>query len=431
MSVLTSASSELFQAALQVIPGGVNSPVRAFKSVGGTPRFIERAQGAYLWDADENAYIDYIGSWGPMILGHNDPAVKHAIAEALEQGTSFGAPSRREVELAQLVCSLTPAEKVRLVSSGTEATMSALRLARGYTGRDYILKFRGNYHGHADGLLVEAGSGLMTTANDLGSSAPSSAGVPAAYAALTLVAEYNDPEGLRQIVQERGQQIAAIIFEPVVGNAGVIVPSPEFIAALHDAKQQGIVLIADEVMTGFRLSLNGASGLLGLSPDLWCWGKIIGGGLPVGAYGGRAEIMDFVSPQGPVYQAGTLSGNPLAMAAGIATLSQLRDRPEIYPQLERYTHSLAQGLQAVTTVPIQINQIGSMLTVFFCEQPIHNYQSAAVANTAQFARWFHSLLDQGVYWAPSQFESIFVGASHTDTELNRTLEAAAVAFKQL
>lgn len=430
----TPLSDALFAAAQQVTPGGVNSPVRAFKSVGGVPRFIARAQGAYLEDADGNRLIDYIGSWGPMILGHNFAPVKWAIAAALEDGTSFGAPNAREVTLAQLVCELTGVGKVRFVNSGTEATMSALRLARGFTGRKYILKFRGNYHGHFDGLLVEAGSGLMTNAVLEGGSAPSSAGVPHEYAALTLVAEYNDPEGLRALLEARGSEIAALIFEPVVGNAGVLIPSSEFIAALHHAKSHGALLIADEVMTGFRLSSGGASQLLGLEPDLLCWGKIIGGGLPVGAYGGRAEIMDFVSPLGPVYQAGTLSGNPLAMAAGIATLEHLKAHPEIYSQLENYTSRLAEGLREAASeakVALTVNTIGSMLTPFFLEGRVSNYQDAAHADTARFARWFHALLERGIYWAPSQFESVFVGAAHGEAELERTLTAARESFLSL
>ena len=430
----TAQSEALFARAKAVTPGGVNSPVRAFKSVGGVPRFIASAQGAYLTDADGHRYIDYLGSWGPMILGHNHPAVREAIAEALATGTSFGAPSAREVELAELVCQITGAERVRFVNSGTEATMSALRLARGFTGRKYIVKFRGNYHGHADGLLVEAGSGLLTNAEgELGAAAPSSAGVPEEYAALTLVSEYNDPAALDKLLAERGHEIAAVIFEPVVGNAGVLIPTAEFLAALHRVKAHGTLLIADEVMTGFRLSPSGAAGRLGLQPDLSCWGKIIGGGLPVGAYGGRAEVMDYVSPQGPVYQAGTLSGNPLAMAAGLATLRELQADPSIYDRLDAYGTALAEGLRgaaAQTGMPITVNQIGSMLTAFFMpEGDIRTYTQAARSDTAAFAAWFQAMLAQGVYWAPSQFESIFISGAHTDTELGATLEAAHHAFK--
>ncbi|MDV6373009.1 glutamate-1-semialdehyde 2,1-aminomutase [Deinococcus arenicola] len=434
----TSQSEALFARARTVTPGGVNSPVRAFKSVGGTPRFIREAHGAYLTDADGTRYIDYIGSWGPMILGHDHPAVREAISDALQYGTSFGAPGEREVQLAELVTRLTGAGKVRFTSSGTEATMSALRLARGFTGRKLIVKFRGNYHGHADGLLVEAGSGLMTNMDgQLGESAPSSAGVPEEYASLTLVSEYNDPAALDTLMAERGTDVAAVIFEPVVGNAGVLIPTPEFLAALHRVQAVGALLIADEVMTGFRLSLNGATGLLGLKPDLTCWGKIIGGGLPVGAYGGRSDVMDFVSPQGPVYQAGTLSGNPLAMAAGLATLRALEADAGIYDGLESYTSQLAGGLKTLAAeagVPISVNQIGSMLTPFFVDAPhgtVRNYAQAARSDTATFGRWFQELLARGIYWAPSQFESIFVSASHTPTELDATLEAARAAFGSL
>ena len=442
-SLFSTAQSEaLFERALRVIPGGVNSPVRAFKSVGGVPRFIASANGATLTDADGQMYLDYVGSWGPMILGHNHPAVRGAVAAALPYGTSFGAPGEREVLLAELVTRLTGVDKVRFVSSGTEATMSALRLARGFVGqhrvgqgnadRKYTLKFRGNYHGHADALLVEAGSGLMTNADKLGQAAPSSAGVPPEYASLTLVADYNDAPGLDQLMRERGHEIAAVIFEPVVGNSGVLLPTPDFLAALHRVREAGALLIADEVMTGFRLSLSGATGLLGLTPDLTCWGKIIGGGLPVGAYGGRAEIMDFVSPVGPVYQAGTLSGNPLAMAAGIATLSELERDPGIYQRLESYTAALGAGLRELAAeagVPITVNQVGSMLTAFFLTGEVSSYSQAAQSDTAAFGRWFQRMLSGGVYWAPSQFESIFVSAAHTPVDLDFTLSAARTAFK--
>ncbi|BDP40867.1 glutamate-1-semialdehyde 2,1-aminomutase [Deinococcus aetherius] len=434
----TARSEALFARARAVTPGGVNSPVRAFRSVGGSPRFIREAHGAYLTDVDGNRYVDYIGSWGPMILGHDHPAVRGAILEALAGGTSFGAPGEREVLLAEAVTRITGAERVRFVNSGTEATMSALRLARGFTGRKYIVKFRGNYHGHADGLLVEAGSGLMTNAEGgLGQSAPSSAGVPEEYARLTLVSEYNDPAALDTLMRERGHEIAAVIFEPVVGNAGVLIPTPEFLAALHRVRDAGVLLIADEVMTGFRLSLNGATGLLGLSPDLTCWGKVIGGGLPVGAYGGRADVMDRVSPQGPVYQAGTLSGNPLAMAAGLATLAVLEADPGIYGRLEAYTSRLAEGLKSAAReagVPVSVNQIGSMLTAFHQDAQdgsVRTYADAARSDTAAFARWFQAMLGRGVYWAPSQFESIFVGAAHTDAELEITMEAARAAYAGL
>ncbi|WP_407541171.1 glutamate-1-semialdehyde 2,1-aminomutase [Deinococcus radiomollis] len=430
----TAQSEALFERAKRVTPGGVNSPVRAFRSVGGVPRFMASAEGAYLTDADGNAYIDHIGSWGPMILGHNHPAIRDAIVAAAAHGTSFGAPGWREVDLAELVCQITGVQKVRFVNSGTEATMSALRLARGFTGRKYTLKFRGNYHGHADALLVEAGSGLMTNAAELGAAAPSSAGVPDEYARLTLVAEYNDASALDALMAERGHEIAAVIFEPVVGNAGVLLPSAEFLAALDRVKGNGALLIADEVMTGFRLSASGATGRLGLTPDLSCWGKIIGGGLPVGAYGGRAEIMDYVSPEGPVYQAGTLSGNPLAMSAGLATLQALQADPGLYDRLDTYTARLAEGLQQAADsvgVTVWINHIGSMLTVFFQAGPVSNYTEAARSDTAAFAVWFQGLLKRGVYWAPSQYESIFISAAHGETELKVTLQAARAAFAEV
>lgn len=431
----TQRSQELFARAQAVTPGGVNSPVRAFRSVGGAPRFIASASGSRLSDVDGNGYLDYVGSWGPMILGHSAPTVTRALTEAVARGSSYGAPTEGEVELAELVCCLTGAQKLRFVNSGTEATMSALRLARGFTGRKYILKFRGNYHGHADPLLVEAGSGLMTHAQALGASAPGSAGVPPEYASLTLVADYNDAQGLRQLLAARGEELAAIIFEPVVGNSGVLLPGADFLEALHSARDYGCLLIADEVMTGFRLSLGGATQRLGLRPDLLCWGKIIGGGLPVGAYGGRAEIMDCVSPLGAVYQAGTLSGNPLAMAAGLATLRELEARPDIYVQLEQYGTALAQGLREAASqagVAVVVNQLGSMLTVFFgVSGTVSRYEEAAAADISQFATWFQAMLAQGVYWAPSQFESVFVSAAHTESDLRETLRAAERAFAAL
>jgi glutamate-1-semialdehyde 2,1-aminomutase len=433
MSHSTARSAELFRQAQQVIPGGVNSPVRAFKAVGGTPRFIARAQGAYLWDADGNRLLDYIGSWGPMILGHNHPAVMAAIQEALSEGLSYGAPTEREVRLAERVREAYPsADLVRFVSSGTEATMSALRLARGYTGRDLIVKFRGNYHGHADSLLVQAGSGLLSGGGGTARSAPSSAGVPQALAELTLVVDYNEPQALRELFERYGEQIAAVIFEPVVGNAGVLVPTPEFLEALHQLTQQyGALLIADEVMTGFRLAKGGAVELLGLKPDLICWGKIIGGGLPVGAYGGRAEIMQQVAPLGPVYQAGTLSGNPLSMAAGLATLKTLFQDPP-YARLEAYGKALEEGLLALFTaagVPVAINRVGSMITVFFREGPVQTYSDAVASDTERFKVFFHGLLQRGVYWPPSQFEAAFFSVAHGEDELAKTLEAAEQALK--
>ncbi|RIH88882.1 Glutamate-1-semialdehyde 2,1-aminomutase [Meiothermus luteus] len=431
----TQRSAELFAQAQQLIPGGVNSPVRAFKAVGGTPRFIARAQGAYLWDADGNRLLDYVGSWGPMILGHNHPAVVEAIRAALEEGLSYGAPTEREVRLAELVREAYPmVELVRFVSSGTEATMSALRLARGYTGRELIVKFRGNYHGHGDSLLVQAGSGLLTGGGGTAKSAPSSAGVPQAFAELTLVADYNDPEGLKALFAQQGEQIAAVIFEPVVGNAGVIIPTEEFLEALHRLTQEyGALLIADEVMTGFRLAKGGAVELLGLKPDLVCLGKILGGGLPVGAYGGRAEVMRQVAPLGPVYQAGTLSGNPLAMAAGIATLKTLFQDPP-YRRLEAYGKALQEGLEDILTyagLPATVNRVGSMITVFFREGPVRTYAEAVASDTERFKAFFHGLLEEGVYWPPSQFEAAFFSTAHGEAELEQTLRAAQAALTRM
>lgn len=419
-------SKALFERALRVIPGGVNSPVRAFMAVGGTPRFIARASGSRLWDADKNVLLDYVGSWGPMILGHNHPHVQEAISVALREGLSYGAPTEREVVLAEMILQAYPAcDQIRFVSSGTEATMSALRLARGYTGRELIVKFRGNYHGHADSLLVQAGSGLLTAGGGTARSAPSSAGVPQSFAELTLVADYNDPEGLKSLFAKHGEQIAAVIFEPVVGNAGVLMPTTAFLGALHRLTQQyGALLIADEVMTGFRLARGGAVELLDLKPDLVCWGKVIGGGLPVGAYGGRAEIMQQVAPLGPVYQAGTLSGNPLAMAAGIATLEVLYEQPP-YDYLERYGQDLQEGLGRIfhqAGIPATINRVGSMLTVFFQKGPVSTYAQAVESDTQAFKQFFHGLLQNGVYWPPSQFEAAFFSAAHTAADLEQTLE---------
>ena len=426
-------SRQLFERARGVIPGGVNSPVRAFKAVGGAPRFIERALGARIWDADGNELLDYIGSWGPMIHGHNHPAVVEGIAEALKDGTSFGAPTKREIELAELVLRAYPScERVRFVSSGTEATMSALRLARGLTNRDLIVKFRGNYHGHADGLLVQAGSGLLTAGGGTALSAPSSAGVPQAYADLTLVAEYNQPESLEELFAERGSEIAAVIFEPVVGNVGVLEPTPEFLKVLREiTRQHGAFLIADEVMTGFRLAPGGAVERYAIEPDIIAWGKIVGGGLPVGAYGGRASVMEFVAPNGPVYQAGTLSGNPLAMAAGIASLELLEQHPP-YAGLEAYGARLQAGLEAAARqagVPATVNRVGSMITVFFHPGPVSTYAQAVQSDTDAFKTFFHAMLNAGVYWPPSQFEAAFFSSAHGQAELELTLQAARRAMQ--
>jgi len=419
-------SEKLFLEAQRHIPGGVSSPVRAFRAVGGTPPFLVRGEGAYVWDADGNRYLDYVLSWGPLILGHAHPEVVARVKEVAEKGLTFGAPHPLEAELAQAVKRAYPGvELVRFVNSGTEATMSALRLARGYTGRPYIVKFRGNYHGHADGLLVEAGSGALT----LG--VPSSAGVPQEYARLTLVLEYNDPEALRALLKERGEEIAAIIFEPVVGNAGVLVPTEDFLKALHEAKDYGVLLIADEVMTGFRLSFGGATERFGLKPDLVTLGKVLGGGLPAAAYGGRREVMEQVAPLGPVYQAGTLSGNPLAMAAGLATLEILEKNPGYYARLEAVGARLEAGLEEVLSrkgIPHAVNRVGSMLTIFFTEGPVRTFAEAKRTDTELFKRFFHGLLDRGVYWPPSNFEAAFLSILHGEEEVAMTLEALEKAL---
>ncbi|MGL4610838.1 MAG: glutamate-1-semialdehyde 2,1-aminomutase [Trueperaceae bacterium] len=426
----TQQSERLFERARKLIPGGVNSPVRAFGSVGGTPRFIARAKGSKLWDEDGNEYIDTVGSWGPMILGHAHTAVLEAIAAAAQDGTSFGAPTAREAELAELVLTRYPGcERIRFVNSGTEAAMSAIRVARGATGRDYIIKFAGNYHGHADALLVAAGSGALTTG------VPSSAGVPADTAKTTLVARYNDLESVGKLFEARPREIAAVALEPVVGNMGVVVPTPEFLAGLRDiTKQYGAKLLVDEVMTGFRLARGGAIERLKLDADLVCWGKIIGGGLPVGAYGGKADIMDNVSPVGKVYQAGTLSGNPLAMAAGIATLQEMEELTDLYEVLEERTAKLEAGLREGAKsagVPVTINRVGSMITVFFTEEPVTDFESASTTNTEYFKVWFHSLLKQGVYWPASNYEAAFLSYAHSESDIERMLEAASKAFKEI
>ena len=423
----TSRSAELFSRSRERFPGGVNSPVRAFGSVGGTPRFAASAMGAFIQDEDNNRYIDMVGSWGPMILGHRHPRVEAALQEALQSGTSFGAPTAREVELADRVVARYPTvERLRFTNSGTEATMSALRVARAVTGRNHIVKFDGGYHGHADSLLVAAGSGALTTG------VPSSAGVPNAVASLTMVAPYNDVQALAALFEQRGNDIAAVIFEPVAGNMGTVEPTLDFLTALRKhTRQHGALLIVDEVMTGFRLAAGGAVERYAIEPDLICWGKIIGGGLPVGAYGGVASAMDQVSPLGRVYQAGTLSGNPLAMAAGIATLDTINSVPDFYQQLEQRGQRLAQGLReaaAAAAVPAQVNQVGSMLTLFFTETPVTDMVSASTSNSATFARWFHAMLDEGVWWPPSQFEAAFFGAAHSDAEIEAVIRAAARAL---
>ena len=422
-------SEELFARARRIIPGGVNSPVRAFKAVGGTPLFIRKAEGARLWDADGRGYVDYVGSWGPMIHGHAWPPVLEALAETAKRGTSFGAPCALEVELAERVVRMVPSiDKVRFVSSGTEATMSALRLARGFTRRRKILKFDGCYHGHADALLVAGGSGIAT----LG--IPGSAGVPEATVADTLVAPYNDLAAVEKVVEAHGADLAAVIVEPVAGNMGCVPPREGYLAGLREiTRRTGALLVFDEVMTGFRVSLGGAQAVFGGKPDLTCLGKIIGGGLPVAAYGGRAEIMDHVAPDGPVYQAGTLSGNPLAMAAGCVTLDALA-RPGAYEKLESLSARLHGGLlEAISSSDVKatVNRVGSMITLFFTPGPVVDYASAKTSDTGLFARFFHAMLARGVYLPPAQFEAAFVSLAHTIGDIEATVSAAREAFREL
>ncbi len=422
-------SEKLWREANQVLVGGVNSPVRAFKAVGGNPFFAASGRGAVITDVDGNEYIDYVLSWGPLVLGHAYPAVVEAVRRALEKGSSFGIPTEAEIRLAERIIQLMPSiEKVRLVNSGTEATMSAIRLARGYTGRDLIVKFEGCYHGHADGLLVKAGSGLAT----LG--IPSSPGIPAAYAQCTLTAPFNDLEAIRAIFDAHAANIACIIIEPVVGNAGVILPEPGYLQALRDlTKRHGALLIFDEVMSGFRAALGGAQQRYGITPDLTTLGKVIGGGLPVGAYGGPAAIMDHLAPVGPVYQAGTLAGNPLATAAGLATLEVLT-QPGAYESTENALTQLRKGIADIaieTGIPVCQTQVGSMGCLFFHEGPIRNYAEAAKSDTARYARFFQGMLERGVYLAPSQFEACFTSTAHTAKHLDQTLTAAREVFRQL
>jgi glutamate-1-semialdehyde 2,1-aminomutase len=424
-----SQSDELFARACRLMPGGVNSPVRAFKAVGGTPLFVRKAEGSRIWDADGKAYIDYIGSWGPMILGHAFPPIVEAVCQAATKGTSYGAPCPAEVELAERVVRAVPSiHKVRFVSSGTEATMSALRLARGFTGRNKILKFDGCYHGHADGLLVSAGSGVAT----LG--IPGSPGVPPGTVADTLVAPYNDVAAVEQVFAAHGADLAAVIVEPVAGNMGLVAPAAGYLEALREiTRRHGALLIFDEVMTGFRLSYGGAQKLYGVMPDLTCLGKVIGGGLPVGAYGGRLDVMDKVAPLGPVYQAGTLSGNPLAMAAGCAALDALA-LPGTYERLEALSARLHEGLLEVAAeagVAVTVNRVGSMITVFFCPGPVVDYATAKASDTAAFGRFFHAMLERGVYLPPAQFEAAFVSLAHTESDIDQTVRAALESFRSL
>jgi glutamate-1-semialdehyde 2,1-aminomutase len=422
-------SIKLFEKAQHLIPGGVNSPVRAFRSVGGQPRFIKRAKGARLYDLDGNTYIDYVLSWGPMILGHASPTVVSAIKNAAERGTSYGAPTELEVELADQIRDAFPSmEKSRLVSSGTEAVMSAIRVARGFTKRDGVLKFEGCYHGHSDYLLARAGSGLTT----LG--IPDSLGVPADFAKHTLTAPYNDIRTVQRILRDRGKDLACIIVEPVAGNMGVVPPAPDFLPALRQlATDHDILLIFDEVISGFRVHYGGAQALYGVTPDLTVLGKIIGGGLPVGAYGGRRDIMDLIAPAGPVYQAGTLSGNPLAVTAGLATLKQLRAK-NLYKQLEERSAALARGVADEAKragIALTQTRVGSMLTSFFTQEPVVDWNSAKKSDTKRYGLFFHGMLEQGIYLAPSQFEAAFLSTAHTSADIEKTIRAARVAFKSL
>ena len=422
-------SEQLFAQAQQYIPGGVNSPVRSFRAVGGTPAFLRRGQGSRVWDVDGNEYIDYLGSWGPLVLGHAHPAVVDAVKNAAENGTSFGAPVEQEVELAKLICQALPSvESVRLVNSGTEACMSAIRLARAYTGRNKVIKFAGCYHGHADGLLVKAGSGAMTHG------IPTSAGVPESYASETLVAEYNDLSSVEAAFAAYPTDVAAVIVEPVAGNMGVVPPAGGFLEGLRQlTADSGALLIFDEVITGFRISYNGAQGLFGVSPDITCLGKIIGGGLPVGAYGARREIMEMVAPLGAMYQAGTLSGNPLAVAAGVAAMNQLQE-PDTYSRLEVMAQRLTEGLSHVFSraeVPSTINRVGSMFTGFFNPGPVDTLALVEQSDVSAYGRYFHAMLEQGVYLAPSQFEAGFVSLAHTEKDIDDTIAAAQAALKKI
>jgi glutamate-1-semialdehyde 2,1-aminomutase len=422
-------SDALFAEALNYIPGGVNSPVRAFRAVGGRPFFVNRARGAHVWDVDGNEYVDYVGTWGPAILGHAHPAIIKAVQAAAENGTSFGIPNPLEVTMARLICERVPSvQKVRMCNSGTEATMSAIRLARGFTRRDKIIKFDGCYHGHADSLLVKAGSGALTFGN------PDSAGVPASFTQHTIVLPYNDVDAVRAAFAANPGQIAGIIVEPVPGNAGLYLPKPGYLEALREiTSAEGALLIFDEVMTGFRLAKGGAQERFGIKPDLSCFGKVMGGGLPVGAFGGRAEIMDCLAPLGPVYQAGTLSGNPVAMAAGIAALDEL-GKGDAYSRLEALGAALETGLKEAAQaagIPVRFNRCGSMFCAYFTAQPVWNLADAMTSDRERFKRYFHGMLEQGVYLAPSQFEAGFLSTAHSEQDIDKTVRAAAQVLKTL
>lgn len=419
-------SEAAFAEAKKYIPGGVNSPVRAFASVGSNPLFIKKANGSKIYDIDGREYIDFVGSWGPMLLGHAFPAVTEAIKAAAESSASFGAPTAAETETARLICEMAHIDKVRMVNSGTEATMSAIRLARGFTGRDLIIKFEGCYHGHSDSLLIKAGSGALTFG------AASSAGVPADFARHTLVLPYNDFDALNGAFKKFGNKIAGIIIEPVAGNMGVVPPADGFLQEIRRLTSEcGAVFIVDEVMTGFRVSPSGACGLYGIEPDIVTFGKIIGGGLPVGAYGGKAEIMDFISPTGPVYQAGTLSGNPITMAAGRAQLSFIKKNPQIYDKIERHAARLEAGIKHAAEkagIAVQVNRVASMLSVFFTDTPVTDFKTAVTSDTDMFRKYFLSMLESGIYLAPSQFESVFIGLAHSDEDIDKTISAAENAL---
>ena len=422
-------SEQLFERAVKIIPGGVNSPVRAYRSVGGTPRFIERADGAYIWDADGNRYTDYIGSWGPMLLGHNHPEIREAVCKAAEKGLSFGAATEAEVEMAELICSLVPlVEMVRMVNSGTEAVMSAIRAARGYTGREKVIKFEGCYHGHCDAMLVKAGSGVMTAG------IPDSAGVPGGCAQDTLTAVYNDLSSAERLFEENPGKVAALIVEPVAANMGVVLPQEGFLKGMRAlCTKYGAVLIFDEVITGFRLGIDGAQGRYGVAADLTTFGKIIGAGMPVGAYGGKREIMECVAPVGPVYQAGTLSGNPVAMAAGITQLRILRDHPEIYHKISRLGDLFRQGMEQIlkeSGAEVQVTGTGSLACVFFTGEPVKDYASAKKSDTGRFGKYFHYLLGHGIHAAPSQFEAVFLSNAHTEEDISAFLDAAKAFLKE-
>ncbi len=426
----TEKSNRLFNEAKKIIPGGVNSPVRAFKAVGGNPLFIKKGEGSKIYDVDDNEYIEYIGSWGPHLFGHNPPFIKEALLKEIKNGTSFGAPTELEVKMAKLITELVPSiEMVRMVNSGTEATMSAVRTARGYTGKEKFIKFEGCYHGHADYFLIKAGSGALT----LG--IPTSPGVTKGNAADTLLADYNDIESVRELIVKNKNEIAAIIIEPVAGNMGVVPANPEFLREIRNiCDEERIVLIFDEVMTGFRVSKGGAQELYGIKPDLTTFGKIIGGGLPVGAFGGRKEIMEMIAPSGSIYQAGTLSGNPLAMAAGYAALNYIKDHPDTYSLLEEKASYLEKGIKEnlkSINKNYALNRVGSMMTLFFVEEEVRDYKTAVKSNTVTFGKYFSEMLKRGIYLAPAQFEAAFISTAHSNEDLDRTIKAQSEALRLL